>query len=289
MKPLFEAVNKPGNYSFLVRKFTEKSFSAPYHFHPELELTSILKGRGKRYVGSRMHDYNEGDLVLLGSNLPHCWKTEEEATTNSISAVVHFHKDFLGEDFFYNPEMKEILQLLNNSNYGIQFTGDHSIVKENILRLLYEKKSFKRVMIFLDILHELGSTANYSILDKQSSFSELSFNEKQRIHTVIAYIVENFQNTISLNEAASKANMTLQAFCKYFKKITRKTFVETVNDYRVDFAIRQLIHTDKPVSEICFDSGFNDISNFHKTFKRRIHLSPLNYRKGFTKSMVNPN
>lgn len=283
MRASFESVNTSKNASFLVRRFEEKHFSAPYHFHPELELTLIVKGIGKRYVGSHMHDYFPGDLVLLGSNLLHCWKTEEGAIENSMSIVVHFNVDFLGEDFFKKPEMKAVLQLLDTSNYGLQFTEGSIVVKEMMHSLLDEKDSFKKLIIFLDILHELSSANNYIILDKQSSYTRLSHNDKKRINEVTAYVVENFQNSISLNEAASIANMTLHAFCKYFKKITRKTFMEAVNDYRVDYAIRQLVSTDKPIAEIGFDSGFNDVSNFHKTFKRRLKVSPLGYRNIFAK------
>jgi AraC-like DNA-binding protein len=102
---------------------------------------------------------------------------------------------------------------------------------------------------------------------------------------VIAYVVGNFQNTISLKEAASITNMTSYTFCKYFKRMARKTFIEVVNDYRIDFATRQLIHTDKPISQIGFDSGFNDLSNFPKTIKARMNLSHLCYRNTFLKKI----
>ena len=280
MRPSFESVNTSENASFLVRSFEEKNFSAPYHFHPELELTLILKGCGKRYVGSHMHDYFPGDLVMLGAYLPHCWKTEDAAIENSASVVVHFGIDFLGNDFFQKPELIAVLQLLENSNYGLQFSGENKIAKGMMSSLLMEKDSLKKLLIFLNVLHELSS-CNYTVLDKQSSYAGLSYGDKERINAVMAYIVENFQEAISLKEASSIANMTSHAFCKYFKKITRKTFIEAVNDYRINYAIRQLINTDKAVSEIGFASGFNDVSNFHRTFKRRINLSPHNYRNVF--------
>ncbi len=282
MRPSFESVNTSENASFLVRRFEEQKFSAPYHYHPELELTLILKGCGKRYVGSHMHDYFPGDLVLLGANLPHCWKTEDAAIEKSISIVVHFHIDFLGKDFFKKPELDTVLQLLENSNYGLRFTGDNKTPMAMMLSLLKERNFLKKLLVFLNILHELSS-CNYSVLDKQRSYINLSYSDKERINAVMAYIVENFQNSISLKEASAVANMTPHAFCKYFKKLTRKTFIEAVNDYRIDYAIRQLINTDKAVSEIGFDSGFNDVSNFHRTFKKRLKLSPHNYRNVFMK------
>ncbi len=224
MKPSFESVGTSENTSFVIRKFNKKKFSAPYHFHPELELTLILKGQGKRYVGSHTDDYFPGDFVLLGSNLPHCWKTEDGAKDNSVSIVVHFKNDFLGEDFFQKPGMNMALELLNNSNYGLQFTGENTLAKKMITSLLDENDSFKKLIIFLDILHALSVNNNYVVLDKQSSYTNLSHDKRQRINEVIAYIVENFQNTISLTEASSIANMTLHAFCKYFKKINPQNF-----------------------------------------------------------------
>ncbi|GAC1449234.1 MAG: AraC family transcriptional regulator [Chitinophagaceae bacterium] len=285
MKPSFEAVHARENTSFLVRKFEEKRFSAPYHFHPEYELTLILNGKGKRYVGAHMNDFFSGDFVLLGANLPHCWKTDDAAATAcSSSVVIQFQKDFLGKDFFLRPEMKSILQLLDKSSNGLQFTGNTALLRQQVTAVLNEKNAFKKLSLFLDLLYEL-STSPFNVLDKKNSYSELSVNEKERMNAVMAYMVDNFRAGISLTAASSAASMTPQAFCKYFKKITRKTFIEAVTDYRIDFAIRQLINSDKSIAQIGFDSGFNDISNFHKTFKARLKLSPLGYRNTFIKKL----
>lgn len=286
MKPAFETISAFGNNSFLVRKFDEKVFKAPYHFHPEYELTFIINGTGKRYVGTHMSDYLPGDLVLLGSNVPHCWKTENALPgETSSSVVIHFNPDFLGADFFRKPEMKNITQLLEKSNYGVQFNGDITVFKNRILQLLKEKNSFKKLVMLLELLYELSITKNYILLNKQNLFAALPPTEKERMNAVTAYIVEHFREKISLSKAAREANMTPQAFCKYFKKISRKTFIEAVTDYRVDFAMQELVHTNKPVTQIGFDSGFNDISNFYKTFKDRLKLSPLAYRNMFIKKL----
>lgn len=282
MKPIFETINSIGNTSFHVREFEEKRFEAPYHFHPEYELTLILNGCGKRYVGTHMADYLPDDLVLLGSNVPHCWKTTNSIPAkNSNSVVVQFTIDFMGHDFFSKPEMKKILQLLNISNYGIRFTGDIKKYKNKMIALLRETGSFKKLMLFLEILNELADTENYILLSKQDLYAALPATEKRRMNAVIAYIVENFREEISLKDAAAITNMTPQSFCKYFKKVNRKTFIEAVTDYRIDFAMQELVNTNKPVAQIGFESGFNDISNFYKTFKDRCRLSPLSYRNGF--------
>lgn len=284
MKPSFESVHTTGNRSFLVRKFEEKKFTAPYHFHPEYELTLILNGYGKRYVGTHMNDFFPGDFVLLGAHLPHCWKTDEAAAAeNSSSVVIQFQQDFLGKDFLLLPEATGIAQLLMKSSDGIQFTGDNTALQEKTIALLGEKNDFKKLLSLLDLLHELSAAKEYRLLSQQQTLVPLSASGQERLNTAMAYIVDNFQSDITLTGAAAAANMTPQAFCKYFKKITRKTFIEAVTDYRIDFALQQLVHTSKPVAQIGFDSGFNDISNFHKTFKARLQLSPLGYRNSFSK------
>ena len=286
MKPAFESLSSSKNQSFLVRKFEEESFSAPYHFHPEYELTFILSGTGTRYVGANMNDFHPGDFVLLGSSLPHCWKTEHtKKKEKSSSVVIQFQEAFLGSDFFSKPEMTTIQQLLHNSNNGLHFTGDTEWYKKKMLQLYEEKNSCRKTILLLDLLHQLSLTTTYQLLEKQQSQTTLSPAEQQRIHVVMAYIVEHFKTEVSLSAAASAVNMAPQSFCKYFKKLTRKTFMEAVTDYRIDYAAQQLIHTNHSISQIGFDSGFNDISNFHKTFKARMQLSPLSYRNTFLQKL----
>lgn len=286
MKPAFESLPSTNRSSFTIRKFEEKQFSAPYHFHPEYELTLIISGKGKRYVGSNMSDFYPNDLVLLGANLPHCWKTNQaDNKKKSSSVVIQFKEDFLGADFFFRPELNRIAQLLQRSQAGIQFTEKKEIIKKNFELLWEEKNTFKKLYLLLDVLHELSKRRNYILLDKQSIHSSISFTEQERIHVVTAYIVENFQNQISLSIASSLANMTPHAFCKYFKKITRKTFIEAVMDYRIDYAVNQLINTEHSISEIGYRSGFGDISNFHKTFKARMNQSPLQYRNQYIQQL----
>jgi AraC-like DNA-binding protein len=285
MKASFEAIQAADHRSFLVRKFEENEFSAPYHFHPEFELTTILRGTGKRYTGDHMDDFSAGDLVLLGAHLPHCWKTAAGAQpTPSASVVIQFQRDFLGKDFFNTPEMKPVLQLLEKSKQGLQFTGDTGNLQEQMITIFNEQHPTKKVLGLLDLLFRLATCNDYKALAKKDVYADLPAGEKKRMHAVTAYIVEHFQTDISLEKAAAAAHMTAPAFCKYFKKATRKTFIEAVTDYRIDFALQQLINSDKPVAQIGWDSGFNEVSNFYKTFKCRMGCSPLAYRRRFLQS-----
>lgn len=286
MKALYESVQNLPAASFMVRQFEEKYFSAPYHFHPEIELTYIIKGEGKRYVGSRIDEYQSGDLVLLGGNLPHCWKTALPYTDeiNAVSIVIHFKENFLGTPFFDLPEMKWINSLLKLSKNGLHFKGAVALeVGVMMHALLAERNSVKRIGKLLELLDELAHTDAFKVLEQQNIYESISLVEREKINTVTAYIVEHFKKPITIEEIAALVHMSPYAFCKYFKRITRKTLMEMVIDYRIDFAAQQLIRTDQAISQIAFESGFADLSNFYRTFKKKKEMSPLVYRKAFLK------
>ena len=288
IKASYEVLQPVNGQSFLVRKFDKLAFNAPYHFHPEYELTCILKGSGKRFVGSHMEDFEAGDLVLLGPNLPHCWKleTEGENEHEAGAIVVQFNANFLGDDFFNKNELQHIKKLFEKSGCGISFhSGAQAAVNQSLMVLSNEKNNFRMLIGLLEILQRLASSNEFTLLDQNRIIAEPSLAEQERINPVFAYLVENFREQVSLNEAAGIANMTSNAFCKYFKKITRKTFMETIIEYRLNYAIQQLVQTDKPISDISYDSGFGDVSHFYKMFKTKMHLSPLNYRKKFIRTL----
>ncbi|WP_179412139.1 AraC family transcriptional regulator [Mucilaginibacter sp. E4BP6] len=288
IKASFEVLQPGNRQSFLVRKFDQWEFDGPYHFHPEYELTYITKGSGKRYVGTHMEDFVPGDLVLLGPNLPHCWKLANiEKTQNEAGAiVVQFTGNFLGEEFFDKPEMQDISKLFKRATSGLRFNGNtQAMVNMAMMELNAEESNFIKMLKLLDILNQLSLSNEFIQLDQSQRISERSVAEQERINPVFAYLVENFRESVSLNKAAAIANMTPNAFCKYFKKVTRKTFIETIIEYRLNYATQQLVQTDKPISEIAFDSGFGDVSHFYKMFKVKMGLSPLNYRKTFMRDL----
>ena len=288
IKPLFEQITAQNYNSFSIRVFEQEAFTSPYHYHPEFELTLINKGCGKRYVGDHMDQFNKSDLVLLGPNLPHCWKTDPyiKGEINASSIVVQFTNDFLGQDFFKKPELSGILKLLERSQRGIVY--NRSIVPEisrDLRNLDKEEMSFKKLHIFLEVLHKLSITTDFTLLNRLSYIPAQSGGELERINKVFAYIIENFKTSVSLDEVANLACMTPNAFCKYFKKVTHKTFIEVVVEYRIHYAATQLRNTNKSISQICFDCGFNDVAHFIRMFKSKMEISPLQYKKRFSESL----
>ncbi len=278
-KAAFESIQPQKEQSFLMKSFGEESFSSPYHYHPEIELTLILKGEGKRYVGQNMSQYTVGDLVLLGENVPHCWKSENitKGKINASSIVIQFMKDCYGDSFFKGKELTLINRMLERSTYGICFLGESSKVARLRLIELEKKEPFQKMLAFLEILQLLASSDEFVLLNTETKAHQSS-TDQTRINNVMAYIVDNFRQEVSLEKAASLLGLTVPAFCKFFKRHTRKTFVEVVTEYRINYAQQQLMYTDHPVSKISVGSGFGDVSHFYKTFRQKQQLSPLQYR-----------
>ncbi len=282
LKASFEIITAAKRESFVIKKFDKKGFQAPFHFHPEIELTCITEGKGKRFVGNNMTGFEKSDLVLMGPNLPHCWKLSGSKKDKAGSLVIQFNYDFLGNNFFDSPEMSHVHKLLKRSDVGIEFHGKlKEQVREQMELVMGEKNNFKKLMMMLEILSRLSVSKEYVLLNKKNSVSVQTDDNRERINKVFAYIVENFHDDIFLNKAAAIIGMTPNAFCKFFKKMTRKTFMETVIKYRINFATQLLIETDKSIGDICFETGFRDISHFYKTFSTYMQMSPLNYRKQF--------
>lgn len=281
LKASLEYLHSQDDHSFLLRSFGPEAFDAPYHFHAAYELTYITRGRGKRYIGSHQEDFEPGDLVLVGPNIPHCWRLEYTDLSDAGAIVVHFSEDTLGATLLAKAEMGAITKLLEYAKIGICFAEGVSNQIGKQLDSLCRETEFYRFTGLLEILQQLSDDNTCKVFNQQNTVTIQPRASQQRISPVFAYLVENYRGKVSLEEAASLAHMTPQAFCKYFKKMTRKTFMETVMEYRINHAAQQLIQTGKPVSDISFQSGFSDVSFFYRTFKRKMKLSPLNYRRRF--------
>lgn len=282
MKASFKQLGSATDNSFLFGQFSYPYFDVQYHFHPEIELTLILKSEGKRFVGNHVSDFEEGDLVLLGPNVPHCWKNEGIGSENSSrSIVMQFKEDFLGEQFFNNPETLPIRTLLAKSKSGILIKGKtrDRVAREMIFLLTVPP--FQKLLGLLDLLNTIAISKDYEVIDNQPDKYDLSAIDLDRINKVYAYVIENYTQEVHLETAAHLANMTETAFCRYFKKITKKTFLDLVTEFRIKHACNLLTTTDKQVAEVCFESGFGNISHFNKQFKSLMNESPLNYRKMF--------
>lgn len=280
--PSFEAIKPNIGSSFTSLKFlaNENIKSHVWHYHPEIELIHVCKGSGKRQIGSNISYFSDGDLVLIGSNLPHCGLTNEN-TNNEYEMVIQFKPDFLGEALWATPEMQRIVSLLEKSKAGIVF-GD--AVKKEVGRKIaemHESSSLDRLIRFLGILDELGSTQDCRILNAGKYYLQTQVEDNDRINVIFNYVKDHFREQMTLEEIADLANMKVPSFCRYFKKITNKTFTQFVNEYRITHSLKLLAEQPMSITEVCFESGFNNFSYFNKTFKEYVKKSPSQYRKEF--------
>lgn len=280
--PAFEAVKPNIGSSFTSLKFlrNENIKSHVWHYHPEIELIFVCGGSGKRQIGSNISYFSDGDLVLMGSNLPHCGMTNEN-TNNDYEMVIQFKPDFLGEHFFGLPEMQRISALLEKSKAGIVFSENiKKEIGEKIVEM-HESSSLEKLVKFLEILDALASTSDYRILNAGKYYLQTQVEDNERINLIFNYVKDHFKEQITLEQVADLANMRVPSFCRYFKKITNKTFTQFVNEYRITHSLKLLAEQPLSITEVCFESGFNNFSYFNKTFKEYTQKSPSQYRKEF--------
>jgi AraC-like DNA-binding protein len=278
-KPTLEKISPDFGSSILVKKHTEflKEIKAFWHFHPEIELVYVDKGKGKTHIGNHLSYFNNSQLLLIGANLPHNGFTDR-LTTNGSETLVQFKPEFLGDAFFEIPEMKPILTLFEKAKKGIVF-GVKTKQKLGVkIQKLTEKKGFKQILILLDILHTLSKSEDYTLLNADGFAFEAQPQNNNKIDEIFKYINENFNQHISLDEVADLVSMTVPAFCRFFKKSTGKTFTKLVNEYRVVHATKLLSESQSSITDICFECGFNNFSHFNKLFKEFTGKSASKYR-----------
>lgn len=283
-KPALEKVTPVFGASFNYRHYNGPSqTSQPFwHFHPELELVYVNGGDGKRHIGNHISYFNDGDLIFIGSGLPHFGFTDR-LTGNRRETVVQMREDFLGPDFFSIPEMVPVQQLLERGKQGLAFHGKSKYELGRRLEELANLDNYDRLLGLLSILKDMALSREYETLNVQAVTLEVQPKESDRINLVFNYVQEHFTKPISLEEIAGEVSMTVPAFCRYFKKHSNKTFTRFVNEIRVVHACKLLSETPLPITEICFESGFNNFSNFNKIFKEITGKSPSAYRSELKK------
>lgn len=282
LSPTFEAIKPNISSSFTFLKFLKNGNikSHVWHYHPEIELIFLKGGSGKRQIGSSISYFSDGDLLLIGSNLPHCGLTDE-TTGNDYEVVIQFLPEFLGEHFWDYPEMKRISTMLNAAKAGIVF-GDSA--KKKIRKKIEDMSKaspLTRLTGLLEILDELSVSKDYELLNAGRYQFQTQVDDNDRINMVFNYVKDHFMEQISMEQISELVSLTVPSFCRYFKKITNKTFTRFVNEYRITHAMKLLAEQPLSITDICYESGFSNFSYFNKTFKSLTGKSPMQYRKEF--------
>ncbi|MEI7982969.1 MAG: AraC family transcriptional regulator, partial [Bacteroidota bacterium] len=236
----------------------------------------------KRYVGGNVSDYKPDDLVLVGASVPHCWHSMNEAIPcNAQAIVIQFHPNFAGRAFLELPELIKVKSLCEKTIAGVLIKGNTKAKIISKIKKCPDTDGLCRLLQFIEILDLIANSEEVELIDNRFSGLTPSSAETERFQKVFSYLIENYQNEVSLKTVAGIANLTPTAFCRYFRNVTRKTLVEIVTEFRINQACQLLRTSEKSVNEICFECGFGNISYFNKTFKAVTEFTPLQYRNLF--------
>ena len=282
-RPHLLKIIPPFANSFVI-KDDKIAWNNPWHFHPEIELLYCIRGKGTNFVGHSIRTIEEGEILLLGSNLPHTRQRDREYYVNNpteepASIVVQFREDFLGEGFFNLREFSHVRELFQQALRGIKFRGGNAEPIIARLEQLQTLQGAPAIIALLDLLDVMARTENYTLLNSSNYVNDSVQKGAEKINKVYHYTIEHFREHIALNAVAALTNHSPAAFCRYFKARARKTYFQYLTEVRIAYACELLMEGDADVSQVCYGSGFNNLSHFHKQFKKVVKMTPSEYQK----------
>lgn len=289
MKPYLEKLPMASDSSFVARTYRTPHFEVPWHQHPEIELILFLEGEGNAFVGNHVGNFNTGDIYLIGSNLPHTFqKAETDMVTSAV--VVQFLHNCWGDQLLQMPECRGIKTLFDTANAGLKLKGETVEQLRPLISQLEYAFGFNRIMLLWQCLGIICAKKEFELLSSQN-MANLQTRQQARVDKIFLYTIEHFAEGITLEDISAHVNMSIPAFCLYFRKHTKKTYIEFLNEVRIGKACQQLIDTQKTISEIAYDCGYNTLANFNKQFLKIRKIQPSQYRKIFSdsESMDNTN
>lgn len=283
MKPFKEVINYLAGNSFVIKYNDFEHFSVPYHYHNEFELAYIVTSTGKKFIGDIFEDFGPGDLVFCGSTLPHFFLNDKQYYSGNpdlrVKAyILQFPADYFSDNQLKRPEFAFISRLLANSSRGLKFPESTKKQAGEIIKKMYQDSGLVRYFTLIELLNLLGQS-EFAPIASQGYSKSAHHNFDGRLVKVYEYSIQNFSKKISLNEVASVAGMNPAAFCRYFRNKMRKTYAEFVNELRINNACNLLRNSNETIAFVCFETGFNNLSNFNRQFKEIIGKSPSEYRK----------
>jgi AraC-like DNA-binding protein len=279
-KALFESIEPAAGSSFAYRQFETVAFPFRWHFHPELELTLIVHGRGRRLVGDDISPFEDGDLVLLGSNLPHTWESNRNATKSRRrdcqAIVIQFREDFFGGS---PQEFREIASLLQRARRGLQFTARP---RQSAARAMHEMQSLsplRRLTALIELLELLARDRRAKPISSAGFGPAFAATDQKRVTQVCRFLNDQFTRPIRLSEAADLAGLSDSAFARFFQRATGKQFTAYLSELRIGRACELIIETEKKIATISLASGFENLSHFNRTFLHAKGTTPRVFRK----------
>lgn len=287
MQAVLRKVNISADYSFVARKDELPVLYDKWHFHPELELTYIIESKGTRFVGDSIEQFTDGDMVLIGSYLPHVWRNDtgyyvENSDLKAVAQVAQFLPDCFGRDFLNLKEMENISRLFEKAKRGLKISGH---TKDKVLtlfqQLLENVNGVQRISLLLQMLEIIANSDELNFLSSEGFVESYHRFGTDSINRIYEFTLSHFNRKILIEEAATIANMSVPNFCRYFKNRTQKTYVQFLTEVRIGYACRMLIENKKSIQQIAFDCGFHNLSNFNRSFRILKKQKPTDYRQVF--------
>lgn len=286
MRPLIQKLPLDESTSFIARTFRTPDFEVGWHQHIEYELILFTEGSGLSFVGNDVGEFETGDIYFLGANLPHTFqKGDPDAVASAV--VVQFKEDFWGKELISLPESRSIKRLFDISSQGLKIQGNTKTRLTPLIEALETTCGFKRILMLGQCLQIMAESGEYTSVSTQE-IRPLNTRDKECLDRVFQFTIDSFRDPVSLPQVARVACMSVPAFCNYFKRSTKKTYIDFLNEVRIGYACNLLLETQKSVMDICYESGYNTMANFHKQFLKIKQFTPLQYRKYLVQTQALP-
>jgi AraC-like DNA-binding protein len=282
---LFKVHETPG-YSFNIRHDIVAYFYNQWHYHPEIELTYVVRGTGTRFIGDSVANFKEEDMILIGANLPHLFRNDDDYYMNlpglqAESHTIHFLPEIFGQSFLNIPENKAINALLEKAAYGISIHGETKLKVAKLMQDITFAAKSERNILLMQLLNVIAYADNNLPIAQFNASHTIHKSDESRLNKVYQYTLNNYAHEITLAEVAAIVYMVPHSFCRYFKQRTNKRYSQFILEVRVSMACKMLAETDNSIAVVCWESGFKNFSNFNRHFKAIAGKSPLEYRKSY--------
>lgn len=277
MKIEYELVKQDPESSFRLlhhKMVRESDFVWQFHYHPEYEIVFVPQGSGTRHVGNHLSTYHQGDLVLIGSNLPHSGFGLNSSGLHE-EIVLQVKPEFIPLHF---TEMNQVATMLDRAKYGISFSGTTKELVGALMTTMVSQPPFKKMIMLLETLEKLAWSEEYAILNSSIISPSILSKHKARLQKIFSYVEKEYANDIQVQKAAALVGLSVPSFCNFFKKTTQITFSDFVNQYRIQKSC-MLLHQDKSISEVCFECGFNNVTYFNRLFKQLMNETPSGFKR----------
>ncbi|MCK9641539.1 MAG: AraC family transcriptional regulator [Prolixibacteraceae bacterium] len=289
MQPKLEKVPLHLTSSIYVKREITPYMDYPWHYHPEYEIIFVEKSYGIRLMGNHIGNFSDGDLMFIGSNLPHVWKNDKDFYQENKDLmvdvyVIQFCENALGDGFFDLPEFIHIKKLFNLGQQGLVVNGDKKGEIAALIKEVYHATGIERLVQFFRTLDTIANNTEYELLSSIGYANSITNIDTERINKIMSFLMEHYKQDVDMDEIAALVNLNQSSFCRYFKSKTHKTCSQFLNEIRIAHACKLLINSNLSISEICYETGYNNISHFNRQFKLITSLTASGYAKKYLKN-----